>query len=201
LWSIPNGVDTDAFVPGRPAKRWDIAFVGRLNTQKDVGTLFDAVATLPGRRRVSLVGSGPERSALERRAAELNIDVTFLGVLPQDQVISVLQEAETFVLPSRFEGHPKALLEAMAVGMPWIGTDIPGIRDLASEPELQLVRVGSADELARSLATLLEDPALRERLGTEARRRVVQRFDLGALLADESVRLRRVVDALTRGGR
>ncbi|MCB0188061.1 MAG: glycosyltransferase, partial [Caldilineaceae bacterium] len=73
---------------------------------------------------LTLIGEGPERAALAAQAEREGIAVTFLGTVPNQEIAAHLQQADLFVLPSKWEGHPKVLIEAMACGMPVVGTDV-----------------------------------------------------------------------------
>jgi len=136
---IPNGVP----VPGRPWQRradWRAApravFVGRLAREKGLDTLLAAwpavVAAFPG-ARLTLVGEGPERPALEAAVRRLglagSVELPGASADPSDR----LRAADLFVLPSREEGMSVALLEAMAMGVPLVATSIPGNRRLIQD--------------------------------------------------------------------
>ncbi|MEO1368151.1 MAG: glycosyltransferase, partial [Acidobacteriota bacterium] len=128
------------------------------------------------------------RSALDAQVARLGIGdrVEFLGAV--DDVPAFLRSLDAFVLPTwarwRMEGCPVSLLEAMATGLPAVATDIPGSRDLVEDGEGGLlVPPEDADALAGALGRL-EDPALRSRLATSARRRVEAHYAIEREVAD-----------------
>jgi glycosyltransferase involved in cell wall biosynthesis len=182
---VPNGVDLEVFAPrGAPAEH-DVAFVGRLTPQKDVPTLLRALAQLNGTRLV-VVGDGPLRPELEAEARRLGLEARFLGAVGVPVVADVLARSRVFVLPSRFEGHPKALLEALAAGAACVGSDIDGIRELAADGAVELFPVGDAAALAAVLRALLLDDARRVRLATVGRALAAERFDLRPLLRAET---------------
>ena len=148
--------------------------VARLVPQKGIDVLIRALAQTSGAAQdwtLTLVGDGPEREALERQVLQAGLEekVHFLGFRSDPQT-SLLQ-AGVFVLPSRYEGMPNALLEAMAVGLAVVVTD-------ASPGPLEVVEAGvsglvvPSDEpaaLADALDRLAAQPQLRERLGAAAR--------------------------------
>src|SRR5262249_29056166 len=133
--AIPNGVDLTRFRPARrgglpaPPTRL-VLYVGRLNFQKGVDVLLTAwrggQAQVPEARRARLVivGAGPGRAELECLSASLGIanSVTFVG--EQSDVAAWLRRSDAAVLPSRWEGMPNALLEAMASGLPCVATRV-----------------------------------------------------------------------------
>ena len=190
---IRNGVDAQRFqgagadrtelgvAPGRPV----IGSVGCLATRKDYGTLLDAVAALAGRGlepALVLVGDGDERPRLERRAAELGIAdrVRFLG--ERADVERLLPLFDVFVLSSRDEGIPNALLEAMAAGRPAVATAVGGTPEVLEDGRTGwLVPPGDPPALAAALATALVDRDEAARRGAAARREVLERRSIDAM--------------------
>lgn len=134
---ITNATDTSTFYP-LSEQRADtvpahLGTVGRLVPEKGLDVLLAAMPYVLSKRPVVLnvVGEGPERATLERRAEGL--PVTFVGhlSLPSD-VASFLRSIDVFVMPSRWEGLPNALLEALACGVPAVATDVPGMAEAAA---------------------------------------------------------------------
>ncbi len=140
--------------------------VGRLSAEKNQALLLRAFAqaaqTVPA--ALTLVGDGPEAPALRALAAELGLTdrVRFAG--QRRDVAALLSEADLFVLSSDYEGLPLALLEAMGAGLPILSTAVGGIPDVVTDNGL-LTPPGDRDALANAMARLLEDPALRQRMG------------------------------------
>lgn len=190
---IPNGVDAARFSPAdarSDGDRLSLLFVGRVVRQKGLDVLFEALASLPPalRERIGLtiVGDGPARPELEAQAARLGLTerIAFRGWLGRDELPAAYRAADAFVFPSRDEGMPNVVLEAMAAGLPVVATRIAGNRDLVVEEETGLML--DADDtpaLAAAIARLAEDPALRRRLGEGGRRRVVDHFSWRAVAA------------------
>jgi glycosyltransferase involved in cell wall biosynthesis len=159
--------------PGSEASRRSVLWVGRLDPVKGVDFLLRAVAMLAGKSdvRLLLVGDGPERNRLKALAQDLQLQdrVFFLG--PRSDVPSLLKIAELFVFPSRTEGLPNALLEAMAAAKPIVATDVPGCRDLIQHEQTGLlVPYGDTPALAAAISRLLADAGLSCRLGQQAQR-------------------------------
>jgi glycosyltransferase involved in cell wall biosynthesis len=166
-------MSSEAFAFGTVARL--VPFKGHLH-------LLEAAAQLAPRYREArwiLIGDGPEREALVRRAGELGITerVRFLG--SRDDVLRLLQGLDCFVLPSLAEGMPNALLEGMATGLPAIGTAVSGTEEIL-EPGRSgwLVEPASAAALAAAMGEALADPAKAAELGRGARRRIESDFDL-----------------------
>ena len=194
---VPNGVDLDRFAPRQAAQEYDVMFVGRLTPQKDLATLLRALAQLED-VTCAVVGDGPLRAELETEAARLEVAVRFFGTIDTRRVPDLLGRTRTFVLPSRFEGHPKALLEALAAGVACVASDIAATRDLAADEAVALFPPGDDVRLATTLRRLLADADSRGALAARGRALAVRRFDLRTLLGKETDLLAEIA---TRHGR
>jgi glycosyltransferase involved in cell wall biosynthesis len=183
---VPNHVDVDVFAPdpGRPREKGLLVAVGRLSPEKNLPLLVEAASRLPG-VRLEIVGDGGERPRLAALAAARGVRVEFAGTVENSRLPALLNRAEVFVLPSRYEGQPKALLEAMACGLPVVGTDVPGIRDVVRDGQTGLLSPEDADGLAARVRTLLDDAALRARLGDAARAEAARAYSLDAVARRE----------------
>lgn len=134
---IGNGIDRNTFYPASPRHiargPARLGTVGRLIPEKGVDVLLDAMPAILARRPVELtvVGDGPQRGSLERQARGL--PVAFEGYMndPRD-VAEFLRSIDVFVMPSRWEGLPNALLEALACGANVVATDVPGVGEAAA---------------------------------------------------------------------
>ncbi|HXC78509.1 MAG TPA: glycosyltransferase family 4 protein [Candidatus Acidoferrum sp.] len=164
-----------------------ILFVGRLVERKGVTHLIDAVRLLPldVRARLTVIGEGPERTALEAQAAAAGLDgrVDFRGRVDDKDLQDAFAAADVLVLPSIVdargdtEGLGVVLLEAMSCGVPVVGSRAGGITDIIEDQESGLL-VPPADPalLASALDRLARDPALAARLGAAGERRVRAAF-------------------------
>lgn len=195
---IPNGVDTERFAPrARSAAPGPcrVLYVGRLEAEKNLGALIEAAALVGRRRplRLALIGAGTLEPALRAQAAGRGVDADFAGVVDHRRLPERLAEADAFVLPSFTEGHPKALIEAMAAGRACIASDCPGNRALVDDGDTGLLFDPHRPEaLAACLDRVLGDPALAAGLGRRARARAVREYDLGALVQREIALLQSV---------
>lgn len=178
---IPNGVDTRFWHPApaveEPSRPNRIITVGRLEPVKGFDLLIDALARLPtalGGTRLTLVGEGSQREALEHRARAAGIAerVDFAGRLPREEIRARLHAADLFVMPSRSEGTPLALLEAMASGLACLATEVGGIPG-AAQGAARLVAPDDPAALAQAMADLLPDAAARGALARAARARAL----------------------------
>jgi glycosyltransferase involved in cell wall biosynthesis len=150
-------------------------FVGRVVYQKGLDLLFNALGKIKDSAwELSIAGDGPRVDDLKAQARQLGIDkkVTFLGWQTSSQLPGVLLAANLFVHPSRHEGMPNALLEAMASGLPAVATRIAGNEELVTMDTGVLVPAEDPEALRAALVPLLADSSLREKLGHAARKRV-----------------------------
>jgi glycosyltransferase involved in cell wall biosynthesis len=177
---IPNAVTLDrdrdlspAVPPWLSGPGPKLLGVGRLSRQKGFDLLIEAFARCAPRHpewSLVILGEGPERSSLQRLATELRVEqsVTLPGKWPN--AARLMGRADLFVLPSRYEGFPNALLEAMAAGVPVIAADCPsGPRHIVS-PDVDglLVPPSDVSSLSDAMHRLMSDPADRQRLGSQA---------------------------------
>jgi glycosyltransferase involved in cell wall biosynthesis len=175
--------------PDLPDRPLEVVFAGRLAAEKRVEDLLRAVADVP-EARLTVVGDGPRRGALEAEARALGVEarVGWLGAVAWGPaLLDVLRRSSVLVLPSATEGLPLVLVEAMSQGTPVVATRVGGVPELVEDGVTGLlVPPGRPDELARALRALLEDPPLRRRLARAAldgARRHTLEAQLGKLLA------------------
>jgi glycosyltransferase involved in cell wall biosynthesis len=195
LHCIPNGVRVPIRTPalvehkrrefGLGPDVFAFFYVGRLNQVKDLGTMLDAFAALAAEgsfhTRLYLVGDGPERAMLETKREVLGLSerVTFLGA--RSDVSEVLMAADAFVMSSKSEGLPMALLEAMAAGVPCIATAVGGIPDLFGDDRGLSVPAQDAPALADAMAAIARSPELRQRLVANAAANLARNYALDAI--------------------
>lgn len=189
---IPNGVDTEAFSPDADARerlrrQWQVGpddvaavFVGRLARQKGVDVLLAATEQFLARTpnaTLLIAGDGPMWRKVQR-FCRASGRARCLGFV--DDVPGLLNAADLFVLPSRWEGWPLALGEAMSTGLPAIGADSPGIRDVIDPGRTGLlVPAEDPAALAGAMAELAGSAELRQRLGSAGQRHIREGFSVG----------------------
>jgi len=195
---VPFGIDLDSFalrigevdqvqeLRRRHGERI-MLFLGVLRYYKGLEVLIRAMVPVTG--RLLIAGRGPQRAALEALTRELDLTdrISFLGEASEAERRLLLHACDVFVLPSidRSEAFGIAQLEAMACGKPVVASDLPtGVR-LVNQGGVtgMLVPRGDPDALAGALNQLLEDDALRARLGKAARLRVEQEFTAERMIA------------------
>jgi glycosyltransferase involved in cell wall biosynthesis len=180
---------------------WRLVTVGSLDqAYKGVDTILSAVARVRGAGlsvKLNVIGDGKHRLRLEEYCRDLGIDdaVRFVGrVQSPREVARYLDESDMFLLASRTEGLPRAMLEAMARGLPCLGTKVGGIPEVLAENDL--FRVSQADDLAEKMRAALNDPQIMNEM---ARRNWMRAQDY----REEALRSRRCkfyscVESLTR---
>jgi L-malate glycosyltransferase len=171
---VYNGIPPDGFVPAQPAEVDTVLpvllCVANLRSYKGHVHLFDALALLRDRGlpcTLLLAGDGPDRAALHARAAELRIDVRFLG--QRTDVDRLLARADLAVLPSLTEGMSNAVMEAMAAGRPVVATAVGGIPELLADGRGALVPPADPAALANAIADVFGNRSAAEQMAQRAK--------------------------------
>ena len=170
---VPNGVDSLAFAatrPSRPVRR--VSVVANLEPRKGHDVLIDAAPEVLRRfpdAAFVVVGDGPERANLEARAAAQGVAKAFTFAGYDADIAQRLHDTDIFVLPSRTESLPNAVLEAMCAGLPIVASGVGGLLELIDDGRTGLlVSPGDPRALADSVCRVMSDHALGERLGKAA---------------------------------
>jgi glycosyltransferase involved in cell wall biosynthesis len=173
---------------GIPADRFVVGWIGRMTGVKRTDDVLLAVRRLHEQgvdAVLCMVGDGPDRDAVERRAHDLGIvrDCLFLGY--QNEVAPYYAAFDALILPSANEGTPVSAIEALAGGRPVVATRVGGVPDVVRDGvDGFLVEPGDVDAMASRLAELASDPALRRRMGEAGRASVHERYSVERLLDD-----------------
>ncbi len=180
---IPNGVNLDKFKSRNSHDSKIIITVSRLVKKNGMGDLIDAMVTvrheIPDAELV-IIGDGPLGKSLRLKVKNLNLenDIKFLGEISNESVPEYLSRADVFVRPSLSEGLGISFLEAMAAGLPIIGTPVGGIPDFLKDGETGLFcRVSDPKDLAEKIVKILADEQLREKITKNAKALVVEKYD------------------------
>ncbi len=187
---IHNSVDTAVFHPGSGAGLREslgldtdsilCGWVGRFHEAKDIGTLLRAFAILlqASKKPVALVmvGDGEDRPMAGTMATELGIagQVHFLGA--RQDIPALMRDFDLFVSSSHKEGVPLVMLEAMATGLPCVGTNVGGVGSILSQNSGIVVPPRAPDLLAQALQRLIEDDGLRQQMGQAALREAQEKY-------------------------
>lgn len=205
---ISNGVDTSRFRPiADDARRLDarsrfksipaddiwVAMVAALRPEKNHELAIEALAQAEHPARLLVVGDGPRREALQAHAQALGVaeSVHFLG--RQNDIQGILGASDLLMLSShpRVETFPLCVLEAMAAGLPVVATDVGSLGEMIVDGETgRLVPAGDVRALRTALDELVGDAALRQRWGSAARERAVERFSIERMIDEQAALLR-----------
>ncbi|MCK4444033.1 MAG: glycosyltransferase family 4 protein [Thermoplasmata archaeon] len=196
---IPNTVDADRFNPGNDGSKVrekhgigpdepTVLFVGRIVWHKGIEYLVEASRILK-KAKFLIVGSGENLRKYRSKAESMEVSdrVIFTGRLSWSDLPKYYAACDVFTLPSisRLEAFGISTLEAMATGKAVVVADIPGVREVIEDGKQGLIfDVMDAEDLAKKIATLLNDPEMRERMGAEGRKKVERQF-LVSKVADQ----------------
>jgi glycosyltransferase involved in cell wall biosynthesis len=180
LHVVPNGIDLRRGAPGPAHEPLVVGTAAILEHRKGVDVLLEACARVTAPLRIEIYGDGSLRVQLEGQARTLGLDARFHGRVTD--VRSRLEDLDLFVLPSRDENLPMALLEAMAAAVPPVATRVGGVPELVVDGESGLlVDVDDVGALAAAIESLASDSPRRERLARQAAARVAAEFESKAL--------------------
>lgn len=199
LVTVINGVPDTALpkAPARPTTQADapvrLIMVARFDEPKDQATLVQALSVLNTAQapaatqnwQLELVGDGPLIAAVMQQAKDAGLEQKIHFAGSRNDVPARLAEADIFVLSSRWEGLPLSILEATAAGLPVVATNVGGVPETVIDGETgYLVKRSDAQALAAKLKALIQDPALRSRLGAQARKLYEQKFGLPRMVSE-----------------
>lgn len=168
-------------------QRYTLLSLGRLSKEKQVGQIIESFATLAVKFPLwdlHIYGEGPARDELSARIEALGLQQRILLKGRTSEPWKVMARADAFVMNSRYEGFPNALLEAMGVGLPCVSSDCSsGPSEISANGQYALLfEPGDQVGLAAALAQVMADEGLRARLGRQARESVIERYSLSAVL-------------------
>lgn len=209
--TIPNGVDTEKFKPVTYDRKKDlrqelsipqdetvVLFVGAINRRKGVHDLLKAADTLSNETKARIILCGPQLEDIdfERKQKDINrthknVTIDYRGSV--DNIEDYMRASDLFVLPSYSEGLPNVVLEAGATGLPLIGTDIGGTRDIISQGDNgYIVELGNPADLSEAMRQLIDHESIRSRMAINSREAILKRFSIN----DVSAKYKKLYDAL-----
>lgn len=177
---IHNGFDPSV-VSGHvnPIPR-QVAFLGRLNYQKDPLLFLDVAAELTSRGYTfKLIGGGEMEEVVRQKTVQLGLQtaVTFCGALPHQRALAELQTAQVLLFPSRWEGFPIAPIEAMYMGVPVVASAVDGVPEIIDDGTTGfLISTRHSCDYAAAVRRVCEDPALWQDMSTRGREDVLNKF-------------------------
>jgi glycosyltransferase involved in cell wall biosynthesis len=209
---VPSGVNTDSFTPEGPAApRTEVPrllVIGRLVPRKGLGDVLAALARLPDAEVVVVGGPGADELATDPSAAAVLEQAVGLGVADRvrlvgradrNEVRAWIRSADVVVCAPWYEPFGIVPLEAMACGVPVVGTAVGGLVDTVVDGRTGLlVPPRCPEQLAAALGTLLADPARRARMGAAGRARVVAAYDWREIARKTEINYRRIIRSAAR---
>jgi glycosyltransferase involved in cell wall biosynthesis len=189
---VPNAVDTDRFRPLDEPTDNLIIWVGRFVPEKGLEYLLEAAKIVLNNFpdvRFLLIGYGPQKAKIMKLTLDCGLlgkSIFFSHSLSRNEIAKIMGKGTIFAFPSLKEGLPLSVLEAMACGLPVVGFDVSGVRDLVYHGETGfLVPPRNSKALAEAIMCLLNDKSLRRNLGRRARQLATEKYEwktvLGAL--------------------
>jgi glycosyltransferase involved in cell wall biosynthesis len=180
---VGNGVDERVFQPSpQQVEEGYLLYIGRLSYRKGALDLLEIMREVLKHRRIQLIvcGKGELEGGIKKKIAndkELRENVTLLGHIAREEMPEIYRNATIFVLPSRYEGLPTVVLEAMASGVPVIAKDIPSLKDvIVSNSNGVLVREESHKAFGEAILSLLENQEQRRSMGCAARKTIEEGY-------------------------
>lgn len=179
---VPNYIDANQFCPNNGIKKEvDLIFVGRINEVKNIDKLLEALTSISD-TKLWIIGDGQLRQTLEKQYKHLSNRVKWLGKINNEDLPLYLNKAKIYIQPSKYEGHPKTIIEAMACGLPVIGGDSPGIRNMIKHGETGWLTKTDPQSIRQAIQHLLNNPQLCDTLGQNAREFVVQEYSIDKIV-------------------
>lgn len=182
---IHNYVNISLFKPKKIGKKLDIVFIGRLNEQKNIRSLINAVAKTD--YTLDIYGRGKLKEELEKLIKSLKKEdkIKLKGVVSNNDLPKILNQYKIYILSSLYEGMPKTLLEAMSCGLCCLGTNVSGIKEVIKHNQNGWLTGIDEENIKRSINFLMRDYKVREKLGKNARKTIEKEFSLSKVVEKE----------------
>lgn len=190
---IPNGVDTKLFAPAKTPheSKNKILFVGRLEKEKNLFNLLKALTRIKN-VHLTVIGSGSLEHDLKTLAKNNKLFINFIPKVNYHLLPKYYQKADIFILPSFSEGHSKVLLEAQASGLGCIVSDIHANRQIVKDHVNGIFCKTTEDGIYQTTRYLLKNKALLTKIGTEARKNALFKFDVEKLIEEDIKQLKSI---------
>lgn len=183
---IPNYVLTDVFLPSPQIQKiCDLIFIGRPGKEKNIKSLLEALLYMKQKGKnisLVLVGGCCDDDRIREEVNRNGLNVIFKGKIPNFELPKVLNQSKIFILPSIYECHPKALLEAMSCGLPCIGSDILGIRNDIHHMNNGYLCQTDYISISEAIERILSDNSLQKNLGINAREYILENYTLDRIV-------------------
>ena len=180
---VPNDIDLTRFTPKRPNNKIPtVFFVHHLSERKGAHYIVPIAQAVLAKTnaRFIIAGDGPSFDSIRKliKKHKLQNKVKLLGAIPNTRVMKYYAQSDVFLMPSNEEGMPRVLLEAQAMGVPFVASDVGGVRDIISDAAQEFVLPkGDIDAFAGKITALIDDLSLREKLSAAGLENV-KKYDL-----------------------
>jgi glycosyltransferase involved in cell wall biosynthesis len=192
-----NFVDINKFCPKNTSKYEDrIVFIGRLHPEKNLNNLIKAISKTE--LTIDIFGDGPIKEDLATLANRTDAKVNFLGIVPNNELPDILNKYLYFVLPSFYEGMPKALLEAMACGLVCIGTNVKGINEVIEDGKNGFLIDSTEPDAIKKAIDRAKGLNNHQILSMNARDKIVDLFSLQRIANEEQKIIERVMSKIRK---
>jgi len=182
---ISNFVDTNLFKPlNCEKKNKSLLFIGRLTKIKNIINVIEALKDIND-FELDIIGQGPEKENLIKKAKELSVKLNFLGTIPNENLPEIINQYQLFILPSFSEGNPKTLLEAMSCGIPCIGTNVKGINNILNHKKNGYLCNTSPNSIKEAIMELYHNKGLRKIISENARNYILKNCSLSSIANKE----------------
>ncbi|MEO6053819.1 MAG: glycosyltransferase [Chthoniobacterales bacterium] len=196
---LKNGIDTVRFQPageeirkinrqklGLPQDAVVVGGVGRFHPQKNFSLFLEIAALMRNQPHVffALAGTGPEEEALRQKAADLGLGerLVFTGLI--SDMPALYSALDVLLLTSRYEGMPMTILEAMASGIPAVGSNLDGVKEIITDGRNGfLAESGNTTEFAEKLTVLTANPDIRRAMGAAARSHILSHYNISGMVS------------------
>ena len=186
---IPNYVVTNVFKPHPEIqKKYDLIFVGRSGNQKNISNLLKSIQYLKTKNKnisLLMIGGCCKNNEIKEVVNQYRVNVTFKGNIPNFKLPYFFNQAKVFILPSYYEGHPKALLEAMSCELPCVGSDVVGIKEDIQHMKTGYLCKTDYKSIANAIETVLSDDLLQKKIGENAREYILKKYSINKILKME----------------
>lgn len=192
---IYNFIDTELFKPaGNQKEDKSVFYIGRIVHDKNLHNLINAFRGLKD-FKLYFIGNGELKNKLKKRSEKLEVNLTFLGTIPNNKLPKVINQYQIFILPSYFEGNPKVLLESMSCGITCIGSNIKGINNIITHGKNGYLCNFDFKSIRDAIISVYKNEILRESISVNARKFVMENCDLN-LVADKEFEIYKQISEL-----
>ena len=175
---VPNYVNTLIFAPAEDiqGREKSVISVGRLDPVKRFSVLIKACAKISD-CKLTIVGEGPEKNNLKSLAQRLEVNLNLIGNISNEGLPELLNKHSIYAVTSKWEGNPKALIEAMACGKPTVGVDVLGINSIIRHEWNGLLCDSNSETIASAMIRLFEEDKLRKEISKNAATFIRSKYD------------------------